>query len=557
MSKVRPILFVISTRPPEHPPRKEAPKDQTKRPRARPIAAATVLRATLLQQTNSISATGYDGRMRGRDKADDTGSVVHHPEGVASQDRSTHRFDEEVYTQLYHLLMLALVHHPSRPTVDLFAPGQTRLRDAYLLGCLNREGEIVNRPPERTQQQNAEYKIKTETLLRGLIERITTKSKQNFLDGLTESNPIGNGEARPTFWKFVITLDLVDEYRYFREACGLDEKSEVAYPEEHETLWHFLEKTVAEQYDFDQWTHMSMLKPKKIVRQKPLVEGEIFEPSEGMVIAGYMAKVPGTDIIYTQQDVIPDIQEAPAEEDENDEQKDNEEQIDKGKKKHNIYIHLDLTTVKVPPKSEKAGAWIYHKGTDVWTRKDGKEWRLVVLLRMFDADTHQYLGFRLNIAKVRDADPKDDAWRTSFNKWVSQLVRRNTERKVVVRDHWTTEELAVLFKAINASVYTNGMETVAVDKLPKAWNKVFFEDIAVNVNKVLDRMRTFEAVRAYVRNQITKTKSGAIFDLTQRAMKLKARIDTGEDIPRNERYPEEAIPVLEHSFEDQPLTEEQ
>ncbi|KAH7083136.1 hypothetical protein BKA63DRAFT_502299 [Paraphoma chrysanthemicola] len=467
--------------------------------------------------------------MRGRDEADGTDS------------------------QLYRLI-LALVHHPS----DLFMPGQTGLRDPYLVGCLNHEGEIMDRLPERTQQQNADYKIKTETLLPGLIERMRTTSKKNFLDSLTESNPVGDGEARPAFWKFVISLELVDRYRYFREACSLNEKSEVTYPEEHETLWEFLEKRVAEQYGFDQWTHMSTLKPKKVVRQKLLVQGEIFEPSEGMVIAGYLAKVPGTVIVYTQQDVIPDVQEASAEEEEvNDEQKDDEEQSGKDKKKYNVYLHPDLTTVKVPPKSEKIGAYIYNNGIDVWTRMDGKKLRLVVLLSMFDADTHQYLDFRLNLAKVKDADPNDDTWRTSFNKWVGQVVRRNTDKKLVVRDPWTAEELAVLFEAINASVYIGGMETVAVDKLLRASNKVFFQDIAVDVNKVLNRMRTFEAVRAFVRNQITKTRSGALFDLTQRAMKIKARIDAGKDIPRNERYPEEAIPILEDSVEDQQLAEVQ
>ncbi|KAF2036458.1 hypothetical protein EK21DRAFT_105774 [Setomelanomma holmii] len=446
-------------------------------------------------------------------------------EDAKEQASAPHVIDEEVYTQLYHHLLLALALHPSRPVVDLFAAGQNRLRQAYLEGQLSADGEILTHLLEPTMQENANYKAATEALLSNLINRIRAESAQNFLDTSSNIKVSASGYAREYLWKFAITPALVDKYRYFRQACNLDERSEVANPEDYEPLWDFLEETMAEQYDFDQWCHVSRLKPNMVLKQKLLANGETFEPSEGMIVGLYQYKVADTDKVSYQQDYIPEHKKVTKEGEE---------------KKFYFLPHQD--TVVVPAKSAKAGPRVYKKNLDHWVRKDGSTWKLFILIRVFVAGTDEYIEFHLLVDdKIKTVDPNDDDWRTSFNKWVRQFVRRKIKEVVQPRKHWTLEERVVVYKAINADVHVRGIDILASGKFP--WGKAFFTPIAFQVNKVESRTRTYDAVQAFVRNQLYKQQKGAVFDLYERAKKIKALLDAGRDVPREERYPKEAIPL--------------
>jgi hypothetical protein len=66
--------------------------------------------------------------------------------------------------------------------------------------------------------------------------------------------------------------------------------------------------------------------------------------------------VNGTDIVYRQQDIIPEIRDAPK---------------DLSNDEPEYYVIPDVHTIKVPFKSRNGLQWKYRKNSDLWWRADG------------------------------------------------------------------------------------------------------------------------------------------------------------------------------------------
>jgi hypothetical protein len=123
-----------------------------------------------------------------------------------------------------------------------------------------------------------------------------------------------------------------------------------------------------------------------------------------------------------------------------------------------------------------------------------------------------------------------------------------TEKKRVKKVDWLTEEFKALYRFIIQSCKNHGLDTVTQSK-----NTVFLEDCTNYINAEcadLNRDRSFrerntEMVHSKLRHPV-KDKTGR-YDghpfkaLFARAQVMKRRVDNGEDIPHEERYPDQVI----------------
>jgi hypothetical protein len=185
---------------------------------------------------------------------------------IDDEQEDEHIPDQETYLRLLHHLYLALTLHPARPVVDLFHRGQPLYIDAYLNGVLTNEGDITNYPPTREITQNVAFKVYCEKLVPKSIQRIKDQADKNMVE-----EPKNAQLNREQLWKFIITPKMVDTYHAILEACKTDPDEEIDNPEYYGALWEFLEETVADQYDFDNWQHVSAMKPARMLKQKPLL----------------------------------------------------------------------------------------------------------------------------------------------------------------------------------------------------------------------------------------------------------------------------------------------
>jgi hypothetical protein len=103
----------------------------------------------------------------------------------------------------------------------------------------------------------------------------------------------------------------------------------------------------------------------------------------------------------------------------------------------------------------------------------------------------------------------------------------------VVHKLWQAEELAVVYRAINGVVCENGLDAFCL-----RFSRGFVRTLTVRTNAVRGLARSVDGLHSLLRR-----KKGPIFDLLGRAKAMKARVDGGEDVPDDERYPEEAIPI--------------
>jgi hypothetical protein len=146
---------------------------------------------------------------------------------------------------------------------------------------------------------------------------------------------------------------MISQYHEIIGSVGIE--GEVVEPEQHAELLDFLEQLVAEQYNVETWAHKSRSR-KIVLKQKPRDDNESFEPYQGQIVVYYESKVNGTDIVYRQQDIIPEIRDAPK---------------DLSNDEPEYYVIPDVHTIKVPFKSRNGLQWKYRKNSDLWWRADG------------------------------------------------------------------------------------------------------------------------------------------------------------------------------------------
>lgn len=260
------------------------------------------------------------------------------------------------------------------------------------------------------------------------------------------------------------------------------------------------------------------------------------------ITAKFRVEVPGrTDDYYEQTDIIPMRDESVV-----------------SSADPEYYFIPNLTARKLKKKfrasKKNAGApnlWVRQGTSYTWVRKDPEGgpdhvFNLTIMFRRFNSTTHKYEEMYLNLKMLINPDPNATKWMYAYNKWIDQIRRRRDAMYIKTdhKDHWSVAERRALCEAINAYIRTSGLVRFgsgATVQIPQA----DMQDMADAVNKVGDHARKADAVRGQIFSSHVK-KNKAIFDLVNLAKDIRDRVASGEILPRDMRYPMEAIP--RHAF---------
>lgn len=247
---------------------------------------------------------------------------------------------------------------------------------------------------------------------------------------------------------------------------------------------------------------------------------------------------------YVQETELPEVVRAPA----------------NASDKPGSILVPDVETSKVP-RTKKGSPWVPVPGTSrhEWTRGGGEQretWRVIVFFRRLDRDTHAYQDMYVNTNMLRNVDPNDKRFRTSYNKWILQFARRRdaTYTQKVARVHWSVAERQALYTGINSFCAKFCIHRFGFTEDCKLSTKQL-QLMADGVNSAPNPLRTTPRGVDAVRGQIisahnrAQPKNKAIFDLLGRAVALRARTARGEVIPRAERKPHAAIALSEFPVE--------
>ncbi|KAH5593224.1 hypothetical protein HBI24_019360 [Parastagonospora nodorum] len=222
------------------------------------------------------------------------------------------------------------------------------------------------------------------------------------------------------------------------------------------------------------------------------------------------------------------------------------------------YFIPDLTVSKLQKKirenkknAQAPNQWVRQGTSYTWVRKDPKGgpdqvFDLTIMFRRLNATTHKYEEMYLNLKMLINPDPNTKTWMYAYNKWIDQIRRRRDAmyNQVHHKDHWSVAERRALCEAINAYIRKSGLVRFgsgATVQIPQA----DMQDMADAVNKVGTYKRKPDAVRGQIFSSHVK-KNKAIFDLVNLAKDIRERVASGEILPRDMRYPTEAIP--RHAF---------
>lgn len=449
------------------------------------------------------------------------------PYSFSDGDGDATPINEDRWIQLYHHLLLVATLQPSKPVIRLNHPGALQLLDAYTEGLITAEGLVDTVPAQAGPEGIAVFQRVCENLVPSLIGRIEELSRKN-LEG-------EQGDREPQ-WRFVITPTMITQYRRIRARFDVDD--EIERPEDDRELREFLESIIVETQDTVATNQLEMGKRTRMKLRKgdnqmvshgqqPLDERETFRRVGGVTQAVFRGEAKGSDLIYTQRDEIPDLRNAPRDTPADDE----EEQGKNGE----FYLLPTNEDVIVPRKSRKDPLWTYDTASKDWYRGDGKRWRPSLVLRQFRSDTNEYTRLYDRTDMLLGLDPNNKQWLYGYNKMINQSFRRYTGVKKVKHTFWTAAELEVMYKAVNKMVAEKGL-----DAFNFKFKKQFITTVMEGVNEAGGNARGFDTVSTKVRRR-----DGPIFDLLARAQALKARIQAGEQVWKEERYPEEAIAMPE------------
>jgi hypothetical protein len=174
------------------------------------------------------------------------------------------------------------------------------------------------------------------------------------------------------------------------------------------------------------------------------------------ILAFLQVMIPGTDQYWSELDVFDDLP-APL--------KKKCKFKSKGKKEFAVYFDPGPESVMIPRKirgkiytpenpewEENGRLWIRKDDGDVWKRKAG--------VRMFDAETGEYLQYRhIDFERLETIDPNDPSWKKYYNAFFRQLLNRDIKVKKISRNTWLEAKKIVIYKAINEWCKEEGVNT--------------------------------------------------------------------------------------------------
>jgi hypothetical protein len=275
-------------------------------------------------------------------------------------------------------------------------------------------------------------------------------------------------------------------------------------------------------------TKLKRTKQNELVQQ-PKDERETLQRVGGVIVVLFKGKVRNSDLTYQQQDEIPDFRDAPGVAPggaSNDKQKEEDTPKD-------FYLLPTSEQVLIPPRSRKGLLWKYDKEQQDWCRAGGKRWRPALVLRQFRKDTNEYTRLFDRTDMLQGLDPNNKVWFDKHNKQARQRFRNYAGEIAVEHTAWSAAEVAVLYREINAVVLKTGL-----DSFSRKFKAAFIQTVTDGVNAIGGKNRGVRSVGTRLRRQ-----KGPIFELSERAQALKTRIDGGEKVSKDERYPKEAIEI--------------
>jgi hypothetical protein len=124
-----------------------------------------------------------------------------------------------------------------------------------------------------------------------------------------------------------------------------------------------------------------------------------------------------------------------------------------------------------------------------------------------------------------------------YRKKISQWRSRATGEFTKVRDHWDDGERVLVYQFSNNWVMENGIDKF----VPRIWDGEK-HSLMVAVNKA-GGARTAESVCAWAKRQMTDKPNEPLGLLYAEGQRITTRVDAGEIVPDDERYPDEAIDI--------------
>ncbi|KAI4944084.1 hypothetical protein J4E91_008939 [Alternaria rosae] len=450
---------------------------------------------------------------------------------------------EDLHILLTYSTLLALTRHSSQPVVDLDMLAQVRQLDAFSAGDITKDGVATHwsaksQRPERLQR----YQRSCDELVPTLTAAIKKQSQANLK---AESKNCVHGDRNPdhqSLSQLFLAKNLVTMYGAWVEKArkkGIDPDIDPwANPTKFSKVIPVFESIYTLQYDFNEWQHTS---PKPVFNQSARLDAEEFMRvmDNRDQIRVYHCVTTSLGKAFAQLDVIPEIAT-----------KYSEDELtsmwrDKTRPK---YLIPDPTTVTIP-KKQKNTSWQRSDDGRIWMRGE-TSWEPTFKFMVFDTATHAYIREHLvNLDHLDQIDLNDDTLVLKYRKKISQWRNRDTGEATKVREPWTDDERAVVYEWANTWVHKNGMDKF----LPQVMESGR-DDLQATLVAKTGLLRSFDSVSGWARQQMTKKPNEPLGMLHAEGQKLAARIDAGETVADDERYPDQAIDIADFLAKTKPQT---
>jgi len=449
---------------------------------------------------------------------------------------------ERLHILLVYSTLLALTRHPSRPVVDLDIPAQVRQLDAFLAGDLTEEGVATHWSAKSNGSERLrQYQNLCDQLVPNLTAAIRKQSHANL--NAEPKNRV-HGDRNPehqSLSQLFLSKDLVTLYGAWVEKArkkGLDPDVDPwTNPTKFGKMKALFESIYVLQYDFDNWQHK---RPKPVFNQTARLDAEFIRVmNKRDCIRVYHRVTTLLGKVFAQLDVIPETAI-----------KYTKQELtrmwrDKTRPK---YLIPDPATATIPNKRRDT-SWVTSDDGETWTRGE-TSWAPTFKFMVFDTATNAYIHEHLvDLDHLDQIDLNDDTWVLKYRKKLSQWRNRDTGETTKARDRWTDNERAVVYEWVNAWVKKN-----SVDKFLPRVMESGREDIQATLAAKTGLLRSVDSVSGWARQQMTNKPNESLGMLHAEGQKIAARIDAGENVPDDERYPDQAIDIADFLAKAKPQT---
>ena len=449
---------------------------------------------------------------------------------------------EKLYILLTYSTLLALTRDTSRPVVNLDMEAQVRQLDAFLAGDVTEDGVATHwSAKSKSFERIRRYEGLCDQLVPSLMAAIKKQSQINL--NAEPKNRV-NGDKNPehqSFCELFLAPNLVAMYGKLAEKSrkkGINPDFDPwTDTTKYGKLIQLFQSIYEIQYDFTRWQHT---RPKPVFNQTPRSDTEVFMrvmDHRGQIRV-YHHVITRAGKVFSQLDTIPEI---PI--------KYTDEQLAKmwRDKTRPRYLIPDPATVTISPKREDM-TWVNDDGVGkIWTRGEAS-WSPNFRFMVFDKATNAYIyDHSVDVDLLDQIDLNNETWVNRYRKKISQWRRRATGEATKVRDHWIDQEHAVMYEFTNAWIKENGIDKFVT----RVWEGDKDGVRAILANKAR-HVRSTESVCAWARKQMTDEPNEPLGMLYTKGQKMAILIAAGEDIPDDERYPDEAIDVAGFLAKPQP-----